>query len=390
MKRFLLFPVCALMLIVNAKAQFAPQVQLPEGATPLATNISQNSYPVILKDKKVAFSLNAPTANTVQVDICGAKYDMAKNEKGVWYVEIPPQVPGFHYYALVVDGVSVNDPASESFYGCGKMMSGADIPEDNTQDFEIQNVAHGQVSITNYYSKVDNEWRPLWVYTPAGYNDEVKKRYPVVYIQHGGGEDHRGWVQQGRLANIMDNLIASGRAVPMIVVCANGNIKKRAQGGVPAYSVQGMAIFKTEMIENIVPFVDKTFRTKADAKHRAMCGLSMGGGQTFYVGLHSPEVFANVGIFSTGMFGGIAGSANFDLEKEMPGILSDTKNFNSKRDVFFITCGEQDPRISYTKDIVKKMKDSGVNVTFESYPGDHEWQPWRKSIASFAAKLFKN
>ncbi|MBO4244991.1 MAG: esterase, partial [Bacteroidales bacterium] len=203
MKRFL-FPVFALLLSANANAQFAPQAQIPEGAKPLATNISQNSYPYILADKKVAFSLNAPSATTVQVDICGTKYDMTKNDKGVWYVEIPPQVPGFHYYALVVDGVSVNDPSSETFYGCGKMMSGVDIPEDNTEDFEIQNVAHGQVSIVNYYSNVDNEWRPLWVYTPAGYNNDLKKRYPVVYIQHGGGEDHRGWVQQGRLANIMD------------------------------------------------------------------------------------------------------------------------------------------------------------------------------------------
>ena len=388
MKRFLFIPTFALLLNINASAQFAPQIQIPDGAKPLATNISPNSYPFILKDKKVAFSLNAPSANNVQVDICGKKYDMTKNDKGVWYVEIPEKVPGFHYYALVVDGVSVNDPASETFYGCGKMMSAVDIPEDNTEDFEIQNVAHGQVSIHNYYSKVDNEWRPLWVYTPAGYSDDLKKRYPVVYIQHGGGEDHRGWVQQGRLANIMDNLIASGRAVPMIVVCANGNVKKRVPG-YPAYSAQGMQTFKQEMVENIVPFVDKNFRTKADAQNRAMCGLSMGGGQSFYVGLLTPEVFANVGIFSTGMFGGIQGSSNFNLEKECPGILTDTKKFNSQRKVVYISCGEQDPRITYNKAVVKTMQDAGVNVVFNSFPGDHEWQPWRKSIRDFAQKLFK-
>ena len=388
MKRFLLLPAFAMLLTVNTSAQFAPQVQIPEGAKPLATNISPSSYPFILSDKKVAFSLNAPSANTVQVDICSKQYDMTKNEKGVWYVEIPPQVPGFHYYALVVDGVSVNDPGSETFYGCGKMMSGVDIPEDNTEDFEIQNVAHGQVSIVNYYSKVDNEWRPLWVYTPAGYNDDLKKRYPVVYIQHGGGEDHRGWVQQGRLANIMDNLIASGRAVPMIVVCANGNVKKRVPG-FPAYSSEAMKPFRTEMVENIVPFVDKTFRTKADAQNRAMCGLSMGGGQSFYVGLPSPEVFANIGIFSAGIFGGIMGQNNFDPEKEMPGMLSDTKKFNSQHKVFYISCGEQDPRIEFTKKAVKKMQDAGVNVQFNSFPGDHEWQPWRKSVRDFTQKLFK-
>ena len=133
----------------------------------------------------------------------------------------------------------------------------------------------------------------------------------------------------------------------------------------------------------------RRYRVKKDRKHRAMCGLSMGGGQSFYIGLRDPEVFSNVGVFSTGMFGGISGAANFDLEKEVPGMLTDTKTFNKQFDVFFITCGEQDPRIEYNKNIVKKMQDGGVEVKFNSYPGDHEWQVWRKSLHEFAQYLFK-
>ena len=378
----------AALLTFGAMAQFPQREQLPEGSAALVTNINRNSYPRILKDNSLMFRLMAPDAKLVQVDICGKKYDMTRNDRGQWSGTIPAQVPGFHYYSLVVDGVSVNDPASETFYGCGKMMSGIDIPEAGTDLFEVQDVPHGEVRQINYFSKVDNEWRPLFVYTPAGYN-EGTDRYPVVYIQHGGGEDHRGWVQQGRMANILDNLIANGKAVPMIVVSANSNIQTRGTGG-PAYSQQGMQPFRTEMVENIVPFVDKTYRTKAEPKYRAMCGLSMGGGQSFYVGLLSPDVFANIGIFSTGMFGGISGAANFDLEKECPGILSDTKTFNSKHNVFYISCGEQDPRIEYNKAVVEKMKQGGVNVQFNSFPGDHEWQPWRKSLADFAQKLFKD
>jgi enterochelin esterase family protein len=166
-------------------------------------------------------------------------------------------------------------------------------------------------------------------------------------------------------------------------------VRSRNGGFGGGYSWQGMQAFRSELIENVIPFVEKTYRVKKDRKSRAMCGLSMGGGQSFYIGLRDPEVFANVGVFSTGMFGGIQGASNFDLEKEVPGILTDTRTFNSQFDVFFMSCGEQDPRIDYTRNIVKKMQDGGVCVRFNSYPGDHEWQVWRKSLHEFAQYLFK-
>jgi enterochelin esterase family protein len=374
---------------MQVAAQGFRRETFPEESYSPVTNINRNGYPRVLKDNSVMFRVNAPQAQNIQIDLGGTKYDMQKGEGVVWSVTTKPQVPGFHYYSLVVDGVSVADPASQTFYGCSRWSSAIEIPEQGMEDFEIQDVPHGEVRTAYYYSKVEESWRPLMVYTPAGYN-EGQQTYPVVYIQHGGGEDHRGWMEQGRTAQIMDNLIAAGKAVPMIVVSANSNVNSRSGGfGGGGYSWQGMQTFRSELIDNVIPFVEKNYRVKKDRKSRAMCGLSMGGGQSFYIGLRSPEVFANVGVFSTGMFGGIRGASNFDLEKEVPGILSDTKNFNSQLDIFFLSCGEQDPRIEYTRTIVKKMREGGVEVKFNSYPGDHEWQVWRKSLHEFAQYLFK-
>ena len=386
--KFILAAILAAACCTHVSAQSFAKENFPEGSYSPVTNVNRNGFPRVLKDGSVMFRVNAPEAQKVQIDLCGTKYDMTRGEGGHWTTVTKPQVPGFHYYFLVVDGVSVADPASQTFYGCSRWSSAIEINEDGCDNFEVHDVPRGEVRTVYYYSNVDNSYRPLMIYTPAGYN-ESKQSYPVVYIQHGGGEDHRGWMEQGRTAQIMDNLIAAGKAVPMIVVSANSNVRSHNGGFGGGYSWQGMQSFRSELIDNVIPFVEKNYRTKGDRKHRAMCGLSMGGGQSFYIGLRSPEVFANVGVFSTGMFGGIQGASNFDLEKEVPGMLSNTKSFNKNLDVFFISCGEQDPRISHTRNIVKKMQDAGVEVRFNSYPGDHEWQVWRKSLQEFAQYLFK-
>ena len=387
-KNIMLAVMLSAVFCAETSAQGFRRETMPEGSYSPVTNINRNGYPRVLKDNSVMFRVNAPQAQLVQIDLGGKKYDMTKGEGGTWTVTTSPQVPGYHYYSLVVDGVSVADPASQTFYGCSRWSSAIEIKEAGMDDFEVQDVKHGEVRTVYYYSKVDEAWRPLMVYTPAGYN-EGSESYPVVYIQHGGGEDHRGWMEQGRTAQIMDNLIAAGKAKPMIVVSSNSNVQSRSGGFGGGYSWQGMQTFRSELLDNVIPFVEKTYRVKKDRKHRAMCGLSMGGGQSFYIGLRDPEVFANVGVFSTGMFGGIQGASNFDLEKEVPGMLTDTKTFNQQFDVFFVSCGEQDPRIEHTRSIVKKMRDGGVEVKFNSYPGDHEWQVWRKSLHEFAQYLFK-
>ena len=360
-----------------------------ENAVSPVTNISATGFPKILPDNSVVFKVRAPQANRVQIDL-GGRNDGVKDATGTWTIVTKPLMPGYHYYSLIVDGVSVADPASTSYYGSSRMSSAIDIPEPGMDLFETQDVPHGQVRELVYWSKYTETWRPVFVYTPPGY-EKGKKKYPVMYIHHGGGEDHRGWIQQGRTATILDNLIARGEAVPMIVVSVNSNVPRKA--GMPAgqgtYSWEGMQPYREELLGSIIPFIESTFRVKADPKHRAMCGLSMGGGQSFFIGLREPGFFANVGVFSTGVFGGINGASNFDLEANIPGMLTAPDAFNKNFDCFFISCGEQDPRIEYTRAIVSKMRDAGVDVKFQSFPGDHEWQPWRKSVAAFARMIFK-
>ena len=352
---------------------------------PAVTNINPDGFPRILDNLSVVFKIKAPEAKKMQIDL-GKLYDMTKDDQGFWTVTTAPQVPGFHYYSLVIDGVKVVDPASETFYGMGRMSSAIDIPEKGVDFYEVKAVPHGALSSKYYFSKVTNSWRRLFVYTPAGYDINAKVKYPVIYIQHGGGEDERGWAVQGKTDIILDNLIAEGKAKPMIVVISNGNVS--TSGG---YTSSAMAAFKEEITNNIVPFIDKNYRTLTGVKNRALCGLSMGGGQAFYAGLGSLDCFATVGVFSSGIFGGIANPTGkvFDADKEIPGLLSKAQQFNQKLKLFYISVGEQDPRFEFTQKEVKKFQNNGLKVQFASFPGDHEWQVWRKSLYDFASRVFK-
>ncbi|MBK6284723.1 MAG: esterase [Draconibacterium sp.] len=320
------FDSLGLMVFLSIFSIEFAKAQLVDNSIPAPTNINQNQCPCIMPDNSVVFQVKAPNAQKMQIDL-GKKYDMVKDSNGVWSVRTETIVPGFHYYFLVIDDVSVADPASQSFYGTGKMASAIDIPEKGADFYEVKDVPHGAVSSKYYFSKVTNNWRRLFVYTPPGYDLNTNEKYPVIYIQHGGGEDETGWANQGKTDIILDNLISESKAKPTIVVIADGNV--RAGGG--GYSSEGMAAFKKEMTQNIVPFIDENYRTLTEAKNRAICGLSMGGGQSFYVGLESLDFFGSVGIFSSGIFGGIRTSGSgFDAEKEIPGLLSKPAEFNKK------------------------------------------------------------
>lgn len=375
-----------LLLIASiGEAGFTQGKDFPAGTKPASTNISGADYPRIDSLSRVHFRFRAPDATSVSVSL--GNVPLTKGDDGFWTGVTHPQDPGFHYYTIKINGVDVADPASQSFYGMGKMASAIEIPEKGADFYEIKDVPHGAISSRYYFSKVTNGWRRLFVYTPPGYDVNSGLRYPVVYIQHGGGEDERGWAEQGKTDIIMDNLIAEKKAQPMIVVIANGNVST-GRGG---YSSEGMAAFKKEMTQNIVPFIDANYRTLADPKNRAISGLSMGGGQSFYVGLESLDYFGSVGIFSSGIFGGIQNpsGSTFNAEKEIPGLLSKSDEFNKKLDLFYISCGEQDMRLEHTRKAVAKMKENGLDVEFNSFPGDHEWQVWRKSLHDFASRVFK-
>lgn len=373
-----------LMSIGCFSVLMAQNAAFPSGTFPPSTNISAAQYPRLDEQGRGYFQLRAPQAKQVQLDL-GKMYDMVQSPEGVWSVTTEALEPGFHYYSLVIDGVRVADPASESFFGTGRMSSAIDVPEKGVDFYTIKEVPHGGILIKSYYSSTTNSWRKMHLYLPPGYDANAQMRYPVVYIQHGGGEDERGWSQQGKTDVILDNLIASGRAKPMIVVMTNGNVSS-GRGG---YSIEAMSAFADELTKNIVPFVDKQFRTIANRSSRALCGLSMGGGQAFYVGLTNLDVFASVGVFSSGIFGGINSTAVFDAEKEMPGLLTKSASFNEKLDLFYISCGTGDPRFAHTQKAVETFKNKGLEVQFSGFPGAHEWQVWRKSLHDYVQKIFK-
>ena len=221
---------------------------------------------------------------------------MVKDTAGVWEVTTDPVSEGFHYYSLLIDGVAVADPASETFYGMGRMASGIEIPFKGDDIYALKDVPHGDIRIKRYYSTVFNSWRQFYIYTPAGYDVNTNEKYPVLYILHGGGEDERGWAMQGKTDLILDNLIAEKKAKPMIIVMPDGNTNTDFAG----FGERVLKMFEAELKQCVIPFVEKNYRVETDSKNRALAGLSMGGIQTLYVGMNNTDLFSYLGIFSSG------------------------------------------------------------------------------------------
>ena len=374
-------------VLVCVLASFAAAAQpLPEGV-PAQTNVPEMKYPCVDNSSRATFKLKAPEARDVQVDICGKKWPMTKGADGVWSVTTDPLVEGFHYYFLIVDGVAVNDPASETFFGCGKMASGIEIPETPeaaayyTYD---KSVPHGQVRECHYYSSVENKERRCFVYTPAGYDTNVSKRYPVLYLQHGMGEDERGWSRQGKMANILDNQIASGKCVPMIVVMDYGNCGY-IHGTKPGETREEFgASFTPILLNDIIPYIDRTFRTLTDRDNRAMAGLSWGGHQTFNTTLSNLDKFAYIGAFS----GAIFLPPQADIRQVYDGVFADAGKFNSQVHTLFLGMGSEENMGS--RQLSEKLKAAGINNVYYESPGTHhEWLTWRRCLNEFLPLIFK-
>jgi alpha-L-rhamnosidase len=300
-------------------------------------------------------------------------YPMAKTPDGAWTVTTPPVVPGFHYYELIVDGVRCTDPNSETFFGYARQTSGIEIPDPNLSFYDAKDVPHGQVRAIWYHSKVTGQLRRAYVYSPPGYDGE-HGRYPVLYLQHGSGESERGWGTQGRANFILDNLIAEKSAIPMLIVMDNGYAIAAAPPGVPNENAFGRVL-----VEDLVPFIDREFRTVADADHRALAGLSMGGGQAFNIGIHNQSLFHSIGVFSGAV-------RNFDLAASP---ISDAEATNKTLKLFWIGCGTDDSLLASSEALHKTLDLAGVHDVFFTGPGGHVWQVWRKHLHAFAPLLFK-
>ena len=388
--------------------------QAAEDCKPSSLNIPGAPYPCVYPDRRVAFRVAAPEAQKVQVRL-GGIHDLTKGTDGLWTVTIPPQVVGFHYYSIVVDGAPMADPATRTFFGSGWDNSGIEIPAPDADFYSAKDVPQGDVRERWYYSKVTGNWRRCYIYTPPEYDGNSQTRYPVLYLLHGWGENEQGWHTQGHVAFILDNLIAQKKAKPMLIVMDNLNavkpgedaglywarsiIARRSAADVPppigARPASGTArplfpahwgeTFTEMMFADLIPMVERTYRVLPGRENRAMAGLSMGGAQTFKTALENLDKFAYLGGFS-GSCGGR--DANFDAKTTCGGAFADPAAFNNKVKVLFLGIGSAEG--PGTKNFSDGLTSAGIkNIYFESPGTAHEWLTWRRCLNDFAPRLFR-
>ena len=361
---------------------------VPADAVTAETTIPGNEFPKVDKDRRAYFRLNAPQARAVKVDICGKKYDMRRDEQGIWCAVTDPLAVGFHYYFMNIDGVNFIDPATETFFGCCRQSGGIEIPEGSEGDYyrPQQGVPQGEVRSLYYWATSTREWRHAMVYTPAEYDlkKNAKKRYPVLYLQHGMGEDETGWSRQGHMQHIMDNAIAGGEAVPMIVVMESGDVKAPFRGGDnrQGLSDYGSSFYRV-MTQDLISTIDSRYRTLTDRDHRAMAGLSWGGHQTFDLVMNHMDLFSYMGAFSGAIFG-------LDPQTTYGGAFLRADEFNKNIHYLFMSCGSEELRNFQTDKSVEVLRNCGIKVDFQVSEGTHhEWLTWRRALRQFIPHLFK-
>jgi enterochelin esterase-like enzyme len=380
--------VCALCLAENG-----------DDSMPAGSNVRGAQYPRVHPDLRVTFRVKAPDAKKVQVHSGGdglfkGDMDMVKGEDGFWTLTTPPAVVGFHYYWFLIDGAIVNDPGSETYFGWARQSSGIEIPEKGVDYYLPKDVPHGDVRIKWYLSKVTGQWRRAYVYTPPDYDKNVRARYPVLYLQHGSGEDERGWTTQGRANFILDNLIAAGKAKPMMIVMDQGYALRVGEqppapgAGRGGGQSAGPSAFEEVIIKDLIPTIDSSYRTLTSRDHRAMAGLSMGAGQATQITLRNLDKFSYIGAFSGG---GVM--RNFDAKTSYNGVFADAAAFNKKVHLLWAGAGTaEEGAMRAAQTLHKTLSELGIKntIVFESPGTAHEWHTWRRCLNDFAPRLFKN
>jgi enterochelin esterase-like enzyme len=344
------------------------------------TNVRSAQYPQIFPDGRALFSIKAPEAGKIQLDLV-KKYDMIKTTDGQWEVTTDSLSEGFHYYSLIVDGVYIADPASETFYGMGRMASGIEVPFEGDDYYQLKDVPHGEIRIKRYFSQVTNSWRRFYMYTPPGYDVNTGQKYPVLYLLHGGGEDERGWATQGKTDLILDNLIAGGKATPMLVVMLDGNVV------MPGFGEDFLRLFESELKQCVIPFIEENYRAEPGPENRALAGLSMGGIQTLYAGIKNTDLFTSLGVFSSGWIMPLQSSlaeSQYDFMKNNAGII----NSNLKH-LWISMGGREDIAYNNCRLMLTKFDEMNIRYTYTEYQGGHTWPVWRNNLYNFAQLLFK-
>jgi enterochelin esterase-like enzyme len=377
----------------SSQSNASDQPKASDDSQPASTNVGNAAYPRIHSDLRITLQLKAPDAKRVAVVGNfglgkGGPWEMERGEGGIWTVTTPPVIPGFHYYKLAVDSVEVNDPASDSFFGTGRPTSGIDIPEAGVDFYDAKDVPHGEVRSRWYKSSVTGQVRHIMVYTPPEYDVDSNKRYPVLYLQHGAGEDETGWTRQGHVNFILDNLIAAGKARPMIVVMEKGYATRAGAPAEPA-PARGrfdFRAFEDVVLKDLIPLIDSTYRTSPHREQRAIAGLSMGAGQALRIGLSHLDTFSVIGAFS--------GVGRVDSKTAYDGLFADPVAFDKKVSLLYLHAGtvSLDEAIHRNaENLYNTLQQTGVkHVVFRDAKGfAHEWQTWRHALHDFAPRLLQ-
>jgi enterochelin esterase-like enzyme len=367
-----------LMAILAAPLTHSQQPKLNAHQPMVAPLVS----PEVLVDRRVTFRISAPAAPEVKLRFDGKEYPMSKGEAGAWSATVGPVSPEVYEYAFEIGGARLDGGVVE--------VPGNPMPYD-----VIQDVPHGTVTLQTYFSKVQNRRRNLRVYLPPQYYTEPSRKFPVMYLYNGG--DETGWTTSGRANVVLDNLIAEKKAVPMVIVMPNNNINDgTGKDAVFPAALDNMAVIEKELPNDIFPLIQKDYRVYADREHRAIAGLSFGGGTAFGVGMRHLDWFDYVGEFGTGTFGGAdtppPGHTNyiaFEPDKIAPGMVKRLLDPTTKPKIFYMSVGDQDPRSPHQKKAYEDFKQQGVEVSFRTFPGGHEVKVFRPSMAEFATLIFK-
>jgi enterochelin esterase-like enzyme len=338
--------------------------------------------PEIRSDRTIVFRLRAPEAARVTLSFAGSK-PMSKDDSGVWSATVGPVEPEIYQYNFVVDGVRMLDPGNPNLKN-GRALDASivEVPGNPPRFDQLQSVAHGALHIRTYFSTPLKKSRRLYVYTPPQYDLEPNRRFPVLYLRHGSGDNEENWSDTGRAGVILDNLIAQHKAVPMLIVMPNGDTDGSWAGG---SSPEGIEMLSQELLSDIIPMIDRTYRVAGGRENRALTGLSMGGGQAFTIGLKHLDLFAWVGEFSSGL----VSDTEFRLEKHLPGFLDHPDDINRKLKLLFLSCGTEDPRYPGQLDLAFNLKKYDIRFVWYPTPGVHEWKVWRHALAEFAQKVFQ-
>jgi len=373
MKNYSVILLWSIILCSYSSFAQANSTSVTEDFKPSTVNQPGQEYPQVNSQGYARFQIVAPEAKSVVVSLGlgGAKGGtvLNKSEDGIWKGTTAGAMDeGFHYYHVTIDGGVFNDPGALNFYGSTRWESGIEIPAHDKDFYALKDVAHGNVQQILFPSKSTNTSRRAFVYTPPGYHKDKSKQYPVVYLQHGWGEDETAWSNQGHVNLIMDNLIAEGKIKPFIIVMTYGMTNDVKYGGMASFRIEP---FQTVLVDELIPYIDSNFRTIATQAGRAMAGLSMGGMETHTITLNKPDVFSHYALLSGGIY--------------KPEEIKD----KSKVKLIFISCGSRE-NPEKVQSAVKGLKDAGYNaVAYISENTAHEFLTWRRSFKEMAPLLFK-